>query len=86
MYSWRNAYVDSGATVHMVMDDYVLSMNKKLSSSSIETGSGEFVDAKSKGTSEVQLRRETGLAKLDCVLHVPKIAHSLTCVAGLSED
>lgn len=51
----QTAYVDSGVTDHMAMDDTVLSMKMKLSSGSIGTASGEVVRVKSEWTYEFQL-------------------------------
>lgn len=84
--SWQNAYGDSGAAAHIVMNDSVLSMNNKLSSASIGTASGEFLKEKSEGTSEVQFSCGTRLVKLDHVLHVPMIAHNLASLAGLYDN
>lgn len=70
----------------MVMDDSVLSMNQKSSSSSMETVSRDVVKVKREGTSEFQLPVSTGPVKLDCVLHASKIVHNLFFITGLCDD
>lgn len=49
----QTAYVDLGATVHMVMRDTIMSMNKKLSNGSIGTASGVVSMKKNEGTSKI---------------------------------
>lgn len=52
----KTADIDSGATAHMEMDDFVLYMSKKPSSGSIRTGSGKGLKRRCEGTSELQWR------------------------------
>lgn len=49
------ASLNPGATVHMVLDDTVPSMDKKLSGGSIGMGIGEAEKVKNEGTSEFQM-------------------------------
>lgn len=78
--------MDSDAIALMMMDDSIQSMSRKPSSGFIGTCIDGILKAKSEKTSEFQLPRATGLFKIDCVLHVPKIAHSLSSVPGLCKD
>lgn len=57
-------YIDSGATMPMVMDA-VVSVSWNPSSYSIVTASGEVDKAKSKGASELRLSKVTAAVKLD---------------------
>lgn len=49
----KTTYVNSGAMAHMVMDNSVLSMNRKPSSGSIESATGEVEKVKSEGISKL---------------------------------
>lgn len=73
MSAWKTAYTESGATVHMAMNDTVLDKNKNSTSGSIGQASKEVVRAKSKRTSEYQLSRGTESIKLNRALHVSEI-------------
>lgn len=85
MYAWHTDYVESGATVLMVMDDIVLVMSKKN-----EAVAGlerlEVVRGKNEGKSEFQVFEGTGSVRSGLALNVPKIAHKLVFVAGSSEN
>lgn len=76
----------SGATASMVADYLILSMNKKLSGGSIRSASGEVMNAKRKGTSDLQLSRVTGPVKLDQFLPISKISYNQVSVSALCDN
>lgn len=72
--------------MHIVVDDAVPCMVKKLSSALIGTANGEIVKAKSGVSSAFHLYQIVEPVKLDLVLYVPNISLNLVFVAGLCKD
>lgn len=56
--AWQTAFMDSGVTMHIKMDDSVLSMTRNPNSGSIGQASGEDVEAERNGTSELRFSGE----------------------------
>lgn len=79
----HNAYVDFGATVHIVLHKSILCNGKDPMNTLIVTAGTETSREKSQGKCVVRFSSETKMDKLNRVLHVPKVAHNLVLVSGL---
>lgn len=86
MYARQTTYVDSRATAYRVMDDSVLSVNKKASSLSVGMANGEVVRAESEGVFVFQLSAGTEQVRQDQGLCILRIVHKLVSVADMCDD
>lgn len=86
MSAWCPAFVDSEATVHIVMKDTVQSMSKNLAVSQLERLLKRKRKRRVKKHSRVSCALGTGQVELDRDLDVSKIVQTLVSVSGLSED
>lgn len=84
--AWHTAYLDPGATAHMVKGNVIISDGKGPTNATIGTVIANVAEATSQVSSKVRLSDGTKTVRLDRVVLAAKVTHNLVSVSGLRDE